>query len=422
MSRYIRTYLILAFVVFAEIVSAQDWKEHSADEIFQQARQLAFNGKREQAREMLLYVLQRSPNYHDVRILLARTYAWDGRRDDARRELREVLTKSPTHEDGLSALIDVEMWDDNFLEALSVADAALTTYPNSEDFLYKRATALNKLNKQDEALITLNRLLNINPANESGLKLMKSIKTDRMKYTVGLSYSVDVFSRTFNPAHYSNIQLARVNGWGSAIVRLNYANRFSTYGIQPEIDLYPRIVDGVYAYLNYGYSSTDLFPQHRAGAEVYSRLPKSFEASAGMRYLYFSSNSVVSIYTGSIGWYFKSYWLSLRPYITPDKRTGTYFSATVVLRKYFETRDQYLGISAGLGFSPDERRFQTSSGFTSDGIYLLHAQRVSISSSRQLRNNFILTANIDFVHQELLFDVGNYVYITTFGIGLKKRF
>lgn len=404
-----------------QLVSAQDWKNKPVDAIFLLAREKAFNGNREEARSMLAYVLEKSPTYHDVRILLGRTYAWDGQRDKARDEFKKVLDDEPKNEDALNASIDVEMWDSKYEHALAIVNRALETYPSSQDFLYKRASCLNSLNRDDEALVTINQLLIMNPAHEKGLTLLKAIKTQRLKYTLGVSYSADIFSETFNPAQYASLQLARANGWGSSIVRVNYANRFGTNGVQAEVDLYPKIADGFYAYLNYGFSSTSLFPDHRIGAELYSRLPKSFEGSLGIRYLDFGDTSKVIIYTGSFGWYFKSYWLSIRPYVTPDSRIGASASATITLRKYFENRDQYIGLLTGFGFSPDERRFQTGSGFTSDGIYNLKSQRVGLVTSFELKYNFIILISGDVARQQVLFSGRNYITITTLAVGLRKR-
>ncbi len=400
----------------------ENWKSKSVDEILTLARDQALNGNREQARVMLKHILETNPDYHDVRILLGRTYAWDGKRAEARKEFQSVLLKKDSHEDALSALIDVEMWDDQHEQALTLVDLALANYPNNEDFLFKRARILNNMKKDNDAIVALNQLLVVNPSHEKGLALLKSIKTQRLKYTSGVSYNIDVFSRTFDPAHYVSAQLGRTNSWGSSILRLNYANRFDTNGFQTEMDLYPKIAKGVYAYLNYGYSSTDLFPEHRAGVEIFTKLPKSLEASGGLRYLYFDTDTKIIIYTGAIGWYFKSYWLSVRPYITPDKVTGTSVSTTVSIRKYFATADHYIGLSFGAGFSPDERRFQSGAGLSDDGIYTLKSQRMGLSWSKTLRNNFILTTSVDFQRQELIFDEGNYVLIYSVGIGLKKRF
>ncbi|MBT1700746.1 YaiO family outer membrane beta-barrel protein [Fulvivirgaceae bacterium PWU4] len=417
-----KLHIVLIALLSSTGCFAQDWTTLGADDLFLLAREKAFNGKREEARTMLQHILQKSPDYHDVRILLGRTYAWDGQRESARKEFEAVLTKSPDNLDAFNALTDVEMWDERYAQALMVADRGLRAYPNDEDLLYKRASILNFLKRQEEALLTLNKLLLINPAHEKGNTLLKGINTSRMKYAAGVSYGVDLFNRTFDPAHYASAQLSRINSWGSAIARVNYAYRFQSHGVQPEIDLYPRIANGVYAYLNYGYSSTDLFPTHRIGAELFTRLPANFEASAGLRHLYFGTNSKVTIFTGAIGWYVKEYWFSLRPYITPDEETGTSASGSLTVRRYLRDAETYVGLSAGLGFSPDLRRIQSSSGLTGDEIYLLHSQRSGVTFQKLVKDDLLVNASVDVVRQELIFDAGNYVVITSLSAGVKKKF
>lgn len=401
---------------------AQDWTNLGADDLFMLAREKAFKGDRKEARAMLLHVLQKSPDYHDARILLGRTYAWDGQRDAARKELEAVLQKMPAHLDALHALTDVEMWDDQHAQALIVSDRGLKTYPNDEELLYKKASVLHTLNQLDEALLVLNKLLVINPAHEKGNILLKNVKTGKLKYNIGVSYGVDLFSRTFDPAHYASVQLGRMSSWGSAMARVNYAYRFRTSGVQPEIDLYPRITKGVYAYLNYGYSDSDIFPTHRIGAELFTRLPASFEASAGLRYLYFNNVSKVTIFTGAVGWYVRDYWVSLRPYIIHDEQTKTSAAGSLTVRRYIKDAETYVGISAAVGFSPDLRRIQTGNGLTEDEIYQLHSQRAGIALQKLLRTDLLLNATADVVRQELIFDAGNYVIITSLGVGLKKKF
>lgn len=422
MKSHLSLVLILIFASAIQRLGAQDWKNLNSDDLFLKAREEAFNGDREEARIMLRFILEKSPTYADVRILLARTFAWDGDRNSSRLELQKVLTDNPKNQDGLNALIDTEMWDDSFENGLTVANGALAYYPNFEDFVYKKASILNSLGRQEEALAALSQLLSINPAHEKGMILLQAIKTEAKIYRVGASFGIDVFSRTFDPTHYAFIQASRLNNWGSAILRLNYSNRFGTNGLQPEIDLYPRIVNGVYAYLNYGYSTSSIFPNHRIGAEIYSKLPRSMEASAGVRYLNFDSQTKVTIFTGSISKYFKSYWLSFRPYITPDKNVGTSYSANLLFRKYFQDGENYIGWDGGIGFSPDERRFQSGAGFTGDNIYVLKSQKAGFMLQRTLKHYLILNANIDFTRQELIFDQGNYVIISSFLVGIRRVF
>lgn len=411
----------LVYFISIHLVMGQHWKNLSTDELFRKARAEAFNGNRDESRKMLKYILEKSPDYEDVRILLARTYAWDGDRNAARTELNKVLEVNPKSKDGLNALADVEIWDEKYDAALMVVNNALSYYPTFEDFLYKKSSILYELKQPEESKEVLTTLLNINPAHQKGLDLSKSIELQGKIYTVGATYALDVFSRTFSPAHYGSIQLSRQNAWGSSIVRLNYANRFNSSGLQYEIDLYPRISNGVYAYLNYGYSSSSIFPVHRAGAEIFSKLPKRLELSGGVRYLNFGSVNTVYIYTGSLGVYFKNYWLSVRPYITPDKKTGTSYSTTLSFRKYWQDSENYIGLNIGAGFSPDERRFQSGNGFTGDNIYVLKSQRFGVMLQRSLSPTFLILASAGITRQEVILDTGSYLYMTNVSIGFRKK-
>lgn len=392
-----------------------------ADEAFQMARDKIFKGESREGRKILRHILQNSPDHYDVRILLARSYAWDKEPGLARKELQLVLAKHADNEDAISALTDVEMWDGQFDQALITVDTALYYYPNSSDFLFKKAGILFKLNRPDDALEALNALMAISPNHEKGAALEREIRNDKLKYYAGISYGLDLFSSTFDPAHLSTVQVSKTNPWGSAIFRLNYASRFSSRGLQPELELYPKIMTGVYAYLNYGYSESTLFSRHRVGGEIYSKLPKSLEASAGIRYLYFESGSQVLIYTGSLGWYLKNYWLSYRPYITADNARAS-FSSAFALRRYLADGENYLGFNGGFGFSPDERRIQSGAGLSTERIYILKSQNVGITWQTKFPRNFILKVNYALIHQELSFDLGQYVWINSTLIEIKKKF
>lgn len=80
------------------VATSQDSTITDVDGAFMQARQLAFDGEREEARELAYAILEVPPEYLDVRILVARTYSWDGRYEEARREL-DVDAASLHHAD-----------------------------------------------------------------------------------------------------------------------------------------------------------------------------------------------------------------------------------------------------------------------------------------------------------------------------------
>lgn len=201
------------------------------------------------------------------------------------------------------------------------------------------------------------------------------------------------------------------------MARLNYADRFNTTGIQPEIDYYPSISDGWYGYLNFGYADSFIFPRYRTGAELYKRMPKGFETSFGFRYLKFQ-NSEVMIYTGTITKYQGNWLFTIRPYITPSSGVGVSRSVNLRARRYFGGPDDYMTFRGGFGFSPEERRFQDVSG----NVVFVQSQFLGIELFKSLRYNLALFADFDATRQELTFSSGEYVRVFTLNGGFQIRF
>lgn len=149
---------------------------------------------------------------------------------------------------------------------------------------------------------------------------------------------------TFDYAH-------KFQKFGTVIFRATNADRFGTDGTQYEIDLYPKIRKGLYAYLNVGVSGSDLFPERRYGAQIWKSLPNSWEASIGARYLAF--DDAVTVWTGSIGKYKGNYYYVLMPYVVDDE-DGTSATGIVEIRRYFgDDTDNVLKFRAGYGNAPD---------------------------------------------------------------------
>lgn len=414
--------MLTIMMLFSVPASGQlDTMKMASDELFALAREKAFEGKRDEARALCRVVLERNPSYSDVRILLGRTLAWDGRRDEARREFLLVLDQSPETRDALDALLDVELWDEKHDEALRVANRALRSYPNEEGFLLKKARALRNLHRDDEAQFVLLQLEELNPSHAEGLTLRQELNLTSLQNSIGLSYASDRFSDVFDLMHYAAVQFSRRTSFGTFFARLNYTERFQTRGQQLEADFYPRISDGLYAYLSYGYSGSDLFPKHRFGVEAYTKLPESFEGSLGVRHLTFAGGRSITIYTGSLGYYFKSYWISFKPYITPNN-AGASLSFTATLRWYLLDAENYLSCRFGAGYSADERLVQSSTGFSGTEVFYLESQSAGIGGQVRATPALLLLTSIDMGKQELSSRPGEFVTMYSFSLGARVRF
>ncbi|NOU60674.1 YaiO family outer membrane beta-barrel protein [Marinifilum caeruleilacunae] len=375
MAKYLPLTISLCLLLLcSHLLSAQEIDSLQSRPVtleFRKAQQLAFNGEKEEARKICYKILEEDPNYHDARILIGRTHAWEKSYEKGRKELQLVLENDYDNKDAILAIIDLEKWAGDLSQALFYCDYGQSFYPREEDILLKKIKIQQEKGLEAKSLQTINELLEINPGSEEGIKLFKAYKSAKRKYSLILKHDFEHFEEPYvRRWHVTSVQLQRRNSWGSLTGKVNFGDLVkdgealwsNEISKQFEIDAYPRVSATNYLYLNYGYSADDLFPEHRAGAEFYQKLPAKFEVSAGARFLRFDGSSGhknVYIYTGSVGKYYRNYWFSLRGYFTP-KDSDVSRSVFLITRRYLRDAKQYIGLELGTGTSPDEARGNVS--------------------------------------------------------------
>lgn len=406
--------LIILFLLPVTVLQAQEILD--IDQSFREAQTLAFDGKREEARSIAYAILEISPNYHDVRLLVARTYSWDEQYDEAREQLEYVLERVPNHKEALLASIDNEVWAEQYASALEIATSATRLYPSDQTILLKSASAHHSAGENEQALRILDRVDQVNPSSSEARQLRETIAISGMDYTFTGSYTNDWYSDIFGQSRSAYAQLSRRTNYGPVIGRINYVNRFESHGIQPEIDFYPSLTDGWYGYLNAGFTTSSLFPEWRFGAEIYKSLPRGFEASVGIRHLIFQSGGV-TIFTGSLTKYYGNWMFTARPFFTPSD-VGISRSINLLVRRYFAGPGNYITLRGGFGFSPEERRFQA----VPDDVFQVSSQFLGIDGTKELRYDLSLFLSFDVARQELTFDPGNHIFIYTLNGGFSYKF
>jgi len=340
-------------VLFLASGAFSAWAEAplSSDEMFLRARELSFDGNRQEGRDLCLRILDQSPGYTDVRIFLGRLHAWDKEYDTAREILGEVLEKEPENTEARSAFMDVEYWSRNYESSLRLAEEGLDHDSRNGDFLYGRARALEKLERYAEAASAAEGVLVVEPGHERAAGLLYR-NWDKLPNKLSADYEVENFDSDFVSWQTFILQYRRSYGFGTLLWRTNLVSRFGDAGAQFEMDAYPGIGSKGYLYLNLGVSSSNIFPDVRFGAEYYRSLRRSWETSIGFRHLDFDSTNV-TIYTGTIAKYFRNYWISLRPnYVR--KTDGDSFSNQIELRMYTGGRYEYLGFTLSGGTSTEQ--------------------------------------------------------------------
>lgn len=388
------------------------------DSSFEKARELAFNKQRKQAQDTLLSILTKYPNYHEIRSFLATTYSWDGEYKKARKEFTYIFDKEKKDKSIWEAAIKNELWGDMPYQALEMTTEALKNFPDDSEILYLKASAQEKTNNPLEALNTIELILTQNPNDQKAKDYKISLNNALSQNAIGITSSVDIYSDVFDPMQYYALMYRRLTKYGSIIGRVNFNRRFNENGLQYEVDLYPKIAKGLYAYVNIGVSNSFLFPDVRYGLELYKSLPKSFEVSLGLRSLKYSTTT--NIYTGSLGWYTGNSYLAFRPYITPGE-TGTSKSGTFTYRKYRSDADNYLGVSLSVGFSPEINQFNINEDTAK--FVDLKSQRINLGyyfTSSNKQNAWGTQFGVS--HQEIIFDQGNYFWIYSVALSWELKF
>ncbi len=227
---------------------------------------------------------------------------------------------------------------------------------------------------------------------------------------VSVSYTQDTLDQGFTDWRMVSTAISHQFDFGSLIGRLNQAHRFDSDGNQFEIDSYPHLREGTYAYLNIGYSKDSIFPKYRFGAEIYQNLGQAWEASLGFRKLIFQ-NSTVTIWTGTVAKYIGNYYLVLRINTVPDE-AGNSISYGPQVRRYFGDHD-YVGISAGSGRSPTQVANDSR-------VLILVSKRISLEAQFEIKPTWGLTASLGDSEDEIREGVVR--RDQSFSLGLEKTF
>jgi YaiO family outer membrane protein len=400
--------LILFCFLFAFIsIQAQPTAKEDPDGTYFRARDLAFEGKYEEARELCNQILEVYPEYHDVKVLKARTYSWEGEFIRSNDLLREVLQADPGHDEALYALIDLQIWYKDYEEAVKYLDIALQDDPNNLHLLYRKALALKETGDELAAVVLLNQILDMDPTYTDAKDLLDTIETNRLLNHVAVGYRGIYFLQSTieaKPWHLFYTEYGRrTRRMGPVILRANYAVRpdIDVTSLQIEADAYPTVRPGTYLYLNFGYSQDRrLFPITRFGFEVYQALPSAWEFSGGFRILNFDETESLIItkdlliITGSLSKYYKQYYFSLRPYFTfssvgddPNSRS-LFFTA----RRFLSSNEHYLSLTVGRGFSADFDRLSGGQVYDLSGTIL----EATLSYQQRLSNRFIFRAGAGY--------------------------
>ncbi len=376
------------------------------DASFFAARNLAFAGEREEARDTLKQILSKYPEYTDVRCLLAKTYSWDNDFDEARLQFNRITSDERTNKEVWIGAIKNEQYAKNFNIAVGLCNKALIYLEDDEEIIALKAQILEQMEAQ--------QLLQ-NVLKETKIE-------DKTNQAITLYTQGEVFDEQLDPMYYGALEYKKETSWGVLIPRLNFNRRFTIDGIQAEVDAYPKFNKTLSGYFNYGFSSSQIFPRHRIGGEVLKELPKAMEASLGFRHLSFDTDEA-TILTGTFGIYRGKYYTVLRPYLIPDSKKGLGISGNLLVRRYLKDGNNFLGMNLVYGFDTELNQFIVDGELLAETLLYLESQRFRLEYQfTNTKGNNLYRANVGVNRQELAFSSGNFFLSVTAGLAYSVKF
>lgn len=212
--------------------------------------------------------------------------------------------------------------------------------------------------------------------------------------------------------YYSSLRYSHSTNNGTYSAFLNSAKRYGKTGFQYKIEAFPQFTKNIRAQFNFAYSgsSQQVFPKYQYIIEPYLFLPHNFEISLGHRYLR-SLEVNIYTYTGSLGYYFGSYYLWFRPYHYTPKSTNFYECG---IGKSFYN-DAYLSLKLASGKIPDIADLPPL-----NQIIILRTNLIGISGKVPLTKNVLVQAGANYMKNQ--FNTGKTRRVTDGSIALLWRF
>lgn len=368
------------------------------DSLLRRVRTLAFESKDyASASSLLRNVLQSAPGDAELLVFLGRLYLWNKQVDSARLTFAKTLSYDSSCIDAYGAFADLEYWEKNYDAALDLVQKGLAKDSLNTELMLRKAKILADKKEYKAALIVLDTLLRNSAGNADARALAVRIRDNASRNRVGVKYDYLYFNKQFpDPWHYLSIDYTRQTKAGAFTARVNYANRFSSNGMQYELEAYPVLSRTFYAYLNAAYSDdVGVFPKWKSGASLYANLPSGFEAEAGVRHLYFSNDAfILTVYLGK---YFSNFLVGARTYLAPAKQNIS-SNYSVIARYYYGGPDDFVGLNAGFGISPDDRQLNIQL----NEQHKLETYRGEIVLRRAVRKLNVILLNVSLTKQEYL--------------------
>ena len=351
---FFRSFVLL--FLFSTGLTAQKITETNTDILYQKALSEYKKGDFQTSLEFTNRGLELAPEYHDIRILRVRDLWALENFSAADEDIAYLLEKAPNYID-LKPLLEQRISKFKIpAKAIIFLDKLLSIYPADLSFQVRKAQLLLQNKQRQDARELARELISKEGITGAERYVLQSILNRTVTDEIGVSYQFINFSDDYarkDPWHIGSVEYQHNFNRTAVIGRINYSDRSYDQGSLYELEAYPVINDRLYGFLNFGFSDGTLYPQLRSSASVFYNFAKIFEAELGGRLLSFNDSSYFSGILG-LTVYSGKFYLNARTFLGPKRMEQLVQNYQFNLRYYLSTADNYLFLRLGSGISPDE--------------------------------------------------------------------
>lgn len=347
------------------------------DQKFQEARELALTGHREEAIAAYTELLANSPGNADVLLGRGRVYAWMGNWAASEADLTAATAAAPSYADAWSALGDMYLWSDRPQQAVEAYSRWSALKPDDAAPLVQRARAQRNAGNRVAARADFEAAL-AKGADPEAIKDYLASLTPGVRppdavrsgpYLWSASVGVDATEFPTGGFHWIDTvtSIRRKFDFGSVGLEALTTDRFGLHDTAWAVDSYVDLWSRAYVNLRFQ-EGTDavLFPRTRWRAELFQGVGHGWELSASYDRLEFSTP--VELYGLGIGKYFGNWYVRWRHLYVPGTSDSPSWSNSdrLIIRNYFEgDADNYVEVAAGLGRTDEPTGFILEPGTAS---------------------------------------------------------
>jgi len=317
------------------------------------SRAYAYSGQWDKALTVLNELALVHAENTDVLLMRARIESWKKNYDTAEKGYKAVLKLSPGNPEALIGLAEIASWQRNYAKSVFIYRKVVEQEPVNPDIYFRIGRVYLWEGNYQKAKENLRTALRFDPKNaEYKQTLEMTSPRFKPKYELRYEYQAEGFNDGRETYRDQNLVL-QVNlfpNFGPVLFGVNQTRRYGQQDFRFGVELYPHLWKGAYADLSFAYSPRAThYPNLGFQVELYQGVFSAAEFSLGYRRMNFAENTV-SLYLGSLGYYWGKYYAVARLYYSPEKTEGG-FAWIANLRRYF-SEESYLVIGYGRGSMP----------------------------------------------------------------------